>query len=78
MDDVKQALSPISQSLEADGYELTIGDMTSGTLHVSIAATENACEECLMPKSMMQNMIKQLVPSNLDIQTIDLRYPTDS
>jgi hypothetical protein len=38
---------------------------------------ENACEECLVPKSTMERMIAAAVSASVPVQRVDVLYPTD-
>ena len=75
MSDLQTALEPIAATLEADGYRLETLE-EDGRLRVQIAAGPDACEDCLVPKSMMQAMIVDtLARSGVAPGVIDLRYP---
>jgi hypothetical protein len=70
------ALAGLRAGLEADGYELAAQAVEGGRYRVEITATENACEDCLVPKPLMA----RLVASALDVgpDHIELRYPNES
>jgi hypothetical protein len=73
--DLQTALEPIAATLEADGYRLETLEK-DGRLQVQIAAGPDACEDCLVPKSMMQAMIADtLARFGVAPAMIDLRYP---
>jgi DNA-binding transcriptional LysR family regulator len=67
-------LEQLKQTLQADDYRLDV-DVRDGSADVAIVAGPNACEECLVPKPLMQSM---LAPA-LGVQPDDIRlvYPTD-
>lgn len=54
-----QALQPIREALEADGYSLDIAMGDGERLLLEIRAEESACEECLVPPPLMRTMIDQ-------------------
>jgi hypothetical protein len=73
--DLQTALEPIATTLEADGYRLETRE-EEGRLRVQIAAGPDACEDCLVPKSMMQAMIADMLARfGVAPGMIDLRYP---
>lgn len=75
MGDLQIALEPIATTLEADGYRLETTQV-EGRLLVQIAAGPDACEDCLVPKPMMQAMIANtLAGLGVAPGMIDLRYP---
>ena len=70
-------LQPVSVALAADGYELSAA-LESGALKVAIAAGPGACEDCLVPKAMMRDMIKSVL-SDAGVETaeFELSYPNE-
>ena len=70
------ALQPVSAALEADGYTLTVDGGDDETLQIRIAATDDACEECLAPKTVIQPMVEHLLEADgLATKGIVLSYP---
>ena len=45
----------LSSALEADGYQMAIGE-AGAKLSVVITAGPAACEDCLVPKDLMRGM----------------------
>ena len=74
-DAVTAALANVHQMLEADGYHLSWETGASGVV-VNIAATPDACEDCLAPKQVLESILaKALEPTGMELETITL--PTD-
>lgn len=74
---VQVALNGVETMLRSDGYELRI-EKQAETLTVIIDAQPDACEECLVPKSMMSSFISSaLEKADLHVGTFELIYPTD-
>lgn len=70
------ALQPVSTALEADGYTLTVDGGDDEALRVRIAATDDACEECLAPKTVIQPMVEHLLEADgLAAHGVVLSYP---
>jgi hypothetical protein len=70
-------LEPVSAALAADGYELSAA-VDSGALMVRIAAGPDACEDCLVPKDMMVEMIRNVLHgSGLEPTRLEVTYPND-
>jgi hypothetical protein len=76
IDAIEEALQPIRQSLQADGYELIVNDFQGGVLSVEIQPGPHACVECLVPKELMELMIQQSLKTLA--QTVHLQYPEQS
>jgi hypothetical protein len=68
----ERGLATLRQALQTDGYLLNLEERAE-RLVVSISATPQACDDCLVPKPLMLVMIEQAlgVPQHL----IDLVYP---
>lgn len=72
---ITHRLDDIRSGLEADGYELIVRGQDEDALEIEIAATPDACEDCLVPKEIMSRIIAtklELEPSH-----IKLNYPAD-
>ena len=77
-DQVTTALDPIAESLAADGYRLEVADDGGSVVTIAVAATDEACEDCLVPKTVFQPMLETLLEQQgLEGIGIDLRYPVD-
>jgi hypothetical protein len=73
-DDVVVSLTGIKSALNADGYDLEVAPATAEKYEIRITAGPDACAECLIPKSIMSDMIGAVAPQGV---SWDLRYPTD-
>lgn len=74
---VEAALSPVLDTLAADGYEGTF-DVVGDTLRLQISAGSAACEDCLSPKEIMSRVVtKALAKAGLDL-SVELLYPADA
>ena len=67
-------LDQLKQTLAADDYRLDV-DVQDDGADVAIVAGPNACEECLVPKPLMQSMLAPVL--GVDPASIRLVYPTD-
>jgi hypothetical protein len=75
---VESALVPISSALEADGYRLAVSATGDDRLRVEIIAGRDACEDCLVPKAMMGEMLRSALSGvGLRDLSLDLVYPDD-
>lgn len=71
------ALQPISQALESDGYAVEV-ELSGGALTVRVTAGPDACEECLVPKSLMTELVVQALGDagmGLPREQVRLNYP---
>lgn len=70
-----EGLQAIRSSLEADGYVMEVSE-DGGRVDVRIAATPEACEDCLVPKQLMRGILGQALGVAED--SIDLTYPVEA
>ena len=68
-------LQQLQQTLQADDYRLDV-DVHGDVANVAIVAGPNACEECLVPKPLMQSMLAPVLGVQPD--SIRLTYPPDA
>jgi hypothetical protein len=68
-----EALAAIRTGLEADGYALQARELENDRLEIEISATPEACEDCLVPKPVMTQIVASTL--NLAPGQIQLRYP---
>ena len=68
-------LEQLKQTLQADDYRLDVA-VQGDSADVAIVAGPNACEECLVPKPLMQSMLAPVL--GVQPESIRLVYPTDS
>jgi hypothetical protein len=71
--DEKQ-LDQLKQTLQADDYRLDV-DVQGDAADVVIVAGPDACEECLVPKPLMQSMLAPVL--GVEPGRIRLVYPAD-
>ncbi|RBY82407.1 hypothetical protein DQ238_03675 [Geodermatophilus sp. TF02-6] len=67
-------LEQLKQTLQADDYRLDV-DVQGDTADVAIVAGPDACEECLVPKPLMQSMLAPVL--GVQPESIRLTYPAD-
>ena len=73
-----EALSPLSQALAADGYELGVEVLDVHAVRLDIKATESACEECLVPKELFAAMAgKRLQDASGATWAVEVVYPAE-
>ena len=68
-------LDQLKQTLEADDYRLDV-DVQGDSADVAVVAGPNACEECLVPKPLMQSMLAPVL--GVQPESIRLVYPADA
>jgi len=71
---IEAALQPFAEMLAADGYELH-SRLEGEVVELKIVAGASACEECLVPRTVMEPIMSNaLGEAGLSVE-IDLRYP---
>lgn len=68
-------LAEFSRSLEADDYHLDV-ELRPEAAEVRVVAGPTACEECLVPKSLMRSMLAPVL--GVEPDSIALTYPSDA
>ncbi|GAA0899176.1 hypothetical protein [Pseudonocardia zijingensis] len=71
----ESALSGLRSTLEADDYRMAVSESGS-SIEVTITAGPDACEECLVPKPLMRNILHAALGVPED--DITLVYPADA
>jgi len=74
---VEEALAGLRTGVRADGYDLTVESVDDGVAQVRITAGPDACEECLVSKTVMAGTIKMWRRGLPEIRGIRLQYPGD-
>ncbi len=76
MDATLDGLKRIRDTLQTDGYDLRVDKLSAGRLELSVVALDGACEECLVPKRLMEKMIANSLTDSA-VKEIKLRYPEE-
>lgn len=74
---IDRLLDGLREGFQADGYDLKVDAAGADHAAVSVLAGPEACEECLVPKPIVEGMLlKALGPGG--IRSVSLRYPEDA
>jgi hypothetical protein len=66
--------------LDGDGYRGVIREWPQsggGHAKIEIVATPDACEDCLVPKSILAMVLADNLPEEVSVEEADLTYPVD-
>lgn len=77
---VAELLAPVAAGLRADGYQLDAA-MGGNRLSLRVSATDDACEDCLVPKSVMEGVVRSsLRRQGVAVDDLDvvITYPADN
>ena len=77
---IDTALRPLSAALEQDGYKVAVEVVGHGVA-VRVRAGHDACKECLVPKSVMAELMMQsLSDAGLPVsrEQLTLSYPDEA
>ncbi len=70
---VDEALASFREMMATDGYVLTWSEAAADKVIVKIAATDGACEDCLVPLPVMTSiMSKALEPTAYTLDRVEL------
>lgn len=75
--EISTALQDVSDLLRADGYRLNVRRFQDHHLTVAVEATSEACEDCLVPKVVMEGILRSKLPRDLHVARVEIIYPTD-
>jgi Fe-S cluster biogenesis protein NfuA len=65
VDCVESALAQLRHSLDADGFDLLLGQITAeGQVSVVLSARPGACLDCLVPDHMLIKIIDSAIRKN--------------
>ena len=72
------ALEPTRKGLEAAGFSLSLAEH-DGRLRLTVVAGENACEDCLVPKSLFRQMATdEICDAGMEPAELEIVYPLDA
>jgi hypothetical protein len=76
---IERALYQLQSMLSIDGYTLEIAEYTGDELTLEIKAGQDACADCLVPKSMMVRYVDAAIAQAPELGAIrtNLIYPSD-
>ena len=70
-------LEDFRAGLVADGYDLTVDDLSGGVAKLRISAGPEACAECLVPKKLMISMLEATLDELPEVPRLELTYPNE-
>ncbi len=75
---VTEALAPLAEALEADGYELIAEQTADRSARVEVRATPDACADCLVPREVFAGILRTRLGDTLTGSwDVDVGYPAD-
>ena len=69
---VRSALRGLRDALARDNYAMEVVSFDKCNLKVAVRALEGACPDCLVPKTMITDLIRTQVPSEFITCSIDV------
>jgi hypothetical protein len=74
---ISTALAATREGLSVANFSLALAEH-EGRLVLTVAAQEGACHECLVPKSLFLQMVRdEIVEGGQRVAAIDVVYPAD-
>jgi len=74
---ITASLAATREGLDASYYSLEVAER-DGHLLLTVAARPEACAKCLVPKSLLLQMVRdEIAEGGLEVGEIDLVYPED-
>ena len=72
---IEEKLTDLRAALVADGYRLSVTDVSSRALRLDIEALSDACPDCLVPSSVMETIVRAAIPDGERFTTLEITYP---
>lgn len=74
---LEDALRPMAEMLEADGFLLTATDDDGPVVRLEVVAGPEACRDCLVPKEVFRSIaVRHLAQAGFGSE-VEIRYPSD-
>lgn len=73
---IEASLVQLREGLNVDGYEMKVRNADDGVLDVEVLARDDACEDCLVPKEAMAQIIQAALPEDMGFHSVQLAYPS--
>jgi len=75
---ISASLAATREGLDAGHFSLEVTER-DGRLLLTVGAKPEACAECLVPKSLFLQMVRdEIAEGGLEVGAIDLVYPLDN
>ena len=68
-------LTDLRTALAADGYRLSVTDVSPDALRLEIEALSDACPDCLVSPSVMETIVRASIPDDERFTTLEITYP---
>jgi hypothetical protein len=76
---VDDALKPLADALEADGYRLEVAVFGPSAVRLEVRATPQACADCLVPMDVFAGIAgRRLAEATGSTWFVDIVYPEAS
>ncbi len=72
---IEENLTDLMAALAADGYRLSITEVSPRALRLDIEALSDACPDCLVPPPVMEMIVRAAIPDDERFATVDITYP---
>lgn len=74
---VEAAIADMRQAIQADGADLVVEGIEGATAHLRLVFTPEVCEECILPRELLQQMLlstlQKSVPEITAVTLVDPR-----
>jgi hypothetical protein len=72
---IEHALNDVNSMLGADGYQLVVRDADESRVVLSIVASPDACEECLVPPEILNAVVAKHLRQGGVSLSAEILYP---
>lgn len=75
---IEAAIAPMREAIQADGADLEVKGIDGSVAHIALVFGPEVCEDCILPKDMLQTMLLSAVKDTLpEISEIVLDDPRE-
>ena len=74
---ITEALAPVVKMLAVEGFDLVVAETGPASAVLTVNARPEACEYCLVPKSVLQSVAADKLAAKGLTASLDVVYPAD-
>jgi len=71
-------ISPVREILQLDGADIELVSVEEGTAHLQLVLVDAGCEECVLPRSLLEDVaLSLLTPGNPGLTAVTIDDPRE-
>jgi hypothetical protein len=77
LETLRAALQPLRESLQLDGADIELLQVSGGTAELALDVSKASCAECVLPRESLESVVGALRKSDPRIATARVRDPRE-